>query len=108
MSVAKRNLRGLRDLRTLAGQADEASLPHRAYMKLACLEMEKARRKTERNGAVQRLKTINARIQEIETEQAAVRRTMPGAADGPGGATAGSGPEPISSRAKKRAFKVKY
>ncbi len=101
MRTAKRNLRGLRDLRTRAGQADGASLPHRAYMKLACLEMEKARRRIERSSALQRLHTIDERIRDIETEQAAIRQAMGTAAVTPDGAE----PKP---RGGKRAFKVKY
>jgi hypothetical protein len=108
MPSAKRNLRGLQDIRTLSGRVDEASLPHRAYMKLACLEMEKERRKAERNSAVQRVRNIDARIRDIETEQAAVRRTMAGEADGPGRASPGSGAEPGHPRGKKRRFTVKY
>ena len=108
MPTAKRNLRGLRDIRTLSGQADEASLPHRALMKLACLEMEKARRRTERNVAVQRVRNIDARIRDIEAEEAAIRRTMDSQADGPGGASPGSGAEPGHPRNRKRLFKVKY
>jgi hypothetical protein len=108
MPSAKRNLRGLRDIQTLSGQTDEASLPHRAYMQLACLELEKARRKTERSSTLQRLNKIDARIQEIETEQIAVRRSMPGGADNPGGGAAGDRPNPAPSRGKKRAFKIRY
>jgi hypothetical protein len=108
MPVTQHNLRGLRDLRTRSGRADEASLPHRAHMKLACLEMEKARRKTERSSAVRRLQIIDARIQDIETEQAAIRRTMASEADGSSRASPGGGAEPGQPRGKKRLFKVKY
>lgn len=108
MPVAKRNLRGLQDIKTMSGRADEAVLPHRAYLKLACLEMEKARRSTERNSAVQRARDIDARIRDIETEQAAVRQTMGGEASGPGRASPGSGVEPGQPRGKKRRFTVKY
>jgi hypothetical protein len=102
MRTVRRSLRGLRDLRTLAGQADEASLPHRAYMKLACLEMEKARRRIERSSALQRLHTIDARIRDIETEQAAIRQAMGGAA-----ACASDVPEP-GPHGGRRSFRVRY
>jgi len=108
MPVTKRNRRGLQDMRTLSGRVDEAALPHRAYMKLACLELEKARRKIERNSAVQRTRDIDARIRDIETEQAAVRQTMGGEANGPGRASPGSGAEPGPVRRKRRQFRVKY
>jgi len=108
MPVAKRNLRGLQDIRTLSGRVDEASLPYRAYMKLACLELEKARRKTERNSAAHRIRNIDARLQDIETEEAAIRRAMAGKADGPRPAAPGSGAEPGQPRGEKRRFTVKY
>jgi len=108
MSVTKRNRRTLRDLRTLSGRADEASRPHRAYMKLAWIEMEKARRGIERNSVVRRLRKIDARLQQIEIEADAVRRTMAGAAGGPGPAAAKSGAEVGPVGRKKRQFRVKY
>lgn len=105
MPVATRNLHSLRDIRTLSGRSDEASLPHRAYMKLACLEMEKARRRTERNSTTERIKSIDARIQEIEIEEAALRQALGGEAAGPRCAAPGNAP-PL--RGKKRPFKVRY
>ena len=108
MPIAKRNLRGLREIRTMSGQADEASLPHRAHMKLACLEMEKARRRTERNVAIQRVKNIDERLRDIESEEAAIRRAMAGEADGPAGVSAEDGASSGHPRGRKRAFKVKY
>ena len=108
MPIAKRNLRGLRELRTLPGRVNEAVMPHRAHMKLACLEMEKARRRIERNSVVDRLREIDSRIRDIDAEEAAIRRTMGSEADGPGGASPVSRSEPGNPRNRKRLFKVKY
>lgn len=108
MSVTKRNLRGLQDIRTMSGRVDEASLPHRAHMKLACLEMEKARRNVERKSAVQRLQSIDARVQDIEAQEAAVRKSMASRADNSAGATSDSGKRPAQTRGRKPQFKVKY
>jgi hypothetical protein len=77
-------------------------------MKLACLEMEKARRRTERNSAAQRVRNIDARVQDIESEEAAIRRAMGGAANASGDAAPGSAAAPGQPRGKKRQFKVKY
>jgi hypothetical protein len=108
MPIAKRNLRGLREIRTLSGQADDASLPHRAHMKLACLEMEKARRRTERNVAMQRIKSIDERLQDIESEETVIRQAMAGEADDPARVSPQGTAGPGHPRGKRRVFKVKY
>jgi hypothetical protein len=72
MAIAKRNIRGLQDIPTLSGRVDQTSLPYKAYMKIACLEMEKARRGKERESASFRVKNIDARVQQIEDEKAAI------------------------------------
>jgi hypothetical protein len=66
------------DLRTLSGRADQASLPYRAYMKITCLEMEKARRGRERASASQRVADIDARLKEVEAEKAALLQSVEG------------------------------
>ena len=72
MTIAKRNVRGLQDIPTLSGRVDQTSLPYKAYMKVACLEMEKARRGKERESASFRVKNIDARVKEIEDEKASL------------------------------------
>jgi cytochrome c-type biogenesis protein CcmH/NrfG len=72
MAIQKRNIRGLQDIPTLSGRVDQTSLPYKAYMKIACLEMEKARRCKERESASYRVKNIDARVGEIEDEKAAL------------------------------------
>ncbi len=61
--------KGLTNIRTLSGRVDQTALPYRAYMQITCLEMEKARRKTERDSASKRVKQIDARLEEIAAEQ---------------------------------------
>jgi hypothetical protein len=63
-------LRGLRTIRTLAGKVDVVVVPHRAHLQIACLELEKARRTTERTSAFRRVAELDARLTEIEVEQA--------------------------------------
>ncbi|HEX9777541.1 MAG TPA: hypothetical protein VGA63_05280 [Geopsychrobacteraceae bacterium] len=90
MAVSKRSCRTLQDIHTLSGSFDRISRPDKAFMKIACLEMEKARRGTERENALHRLKNIDARLQEIEAEKAALlealgeRRSGKHAIDSPG------------------------
>jgi len=72
MAIPKSNIRGLQDIPTLSGRVDQTSLPYKAYMKIACLEMEKARRGKERESASYRVKNIDARVEEIEHEKAAL------------------------------------
>ena len=61
--------RGLNNIRTLSGRVDQVALPYRAYMKLSCLEMEKARRGGERESANKRVRDIDVRLREIAKEQ---------------------------------------
>lgn len=108
MPAAKRSLRGLRNIKTLSGRDDAAGLPHRAYMKLACLEMERERRVLERKNALRRLKSIDDRIRDIEAEEAALRQGLGGAADAPPPAVPGGDAAARTMRRRKQAFKVKY
>ena len=70
--------RGLREIHALSGRVDQVSLPYRAYMKITCLEMEKARRASERKSASQRIANIDARLKEIEAEKAALLQALEG------------------------------
>lgn len=68
----KSNTRGLRDIRTRSGRVDRSDVPYMAYMKISCLEMEKARRDKERFSASTRISNIDARLAEIEAEKGAL------------------------------------
>lgn len=74
--------RALRDLRTLSGRTDQVSLPYRAYMRITCLEMEKARRGAERRSVSRRIADIDARLRDIEAEKAALMRSLEGRNEG--------------------------
>ena len=76
MAISKRNIRGLQDIPTLSGRVDQTSLPYKAYMKVACLEMEKVRRGKERESASFRIKNIDARVEEIGDEKAALLQAL--------------------------------
>lgn len=58
-----------RQIRTLSQLTDkQATEPHRVFMKVSTLEMEKSRRQQERHKAMQRIEKIDNRIQEIDSE----------------------------------------
>lgn len=65
-----RKIRGLRDIKTHAGRAEATRLPHQALLRVAWLEMEKHRRKSEKESAMHRVRSIDRRLKEIEAEQA--------------------------------------
>ena len=51
------NIRSVRDIRTYSGRVDTGGVPYLGYLKIGCLEMEKARREKERDGALARSET---------------------------------------------------
>lgn len=78
MAILKKNIRGLQDIRTLAGRVDQDAVPYKAYMKLSVLEMEKFRRGEEKASALHRVENIDARFQEIEKEKASLMEVLKG------------------------------
>ena len=63
------DVKGVRDIRTYSGRVDAGGVPYLAFMKISCLEMEKARREKERNSAMDRVRNIDSRINDIEAEK---------------------------------------
>ena len=96
-------LRGLRTIRTLAGKVDLVAVPHRAHLQIACLELEKARRTTERNSALRRVAEVDARLQEIDSEQAQLLQAL---ADRKGKSVEAAAGRP--SRRRAQPFKIRY
>lgn len=73
MAVRDHNtLRSLKELKTQSGKTQRSDVPYMAFMKISCLEMEKARREKERESAETRIRNIDLRIAEIEKEKAAL------------------------------------
>lgn len=64
--MTKRIMKGVQDIRTRSGSADEGAIPYKAYMKLSILEMEKFRRGREKQSALERVQRIDQRFQDIE------------------------------------------
>jgi len=70
MSIrTKSNLKGMKDIRTHSGRVDRVGVPYMAYMKISCLEMERARRERERRAAMSRINIIDSRLAEIDNEK---------------------------------------
>lgn len=99
-------LRGLRDIRTLSGRANETLHPHMAYMRITCLEMEKARRGKERASAARLVEQIETRFREIEAEKDRLLRIV-GERAGPRPAVANSAPA-SPPRRKSSGLKFRY
>ena len=73
MSIRRsQNIRSVRDIRTYSGRVDAGGVPYLGYLKVGCLEMEKARREKEREGALARVRNIDSRINDIETEKSLI------------------------------------
>ncbi len=100
-------VRGLRTLRTLSGKVDHKSAPYRAYMQITCLEMEKARRESERQSAARRISQLDSRLGEIESEKAALLQALsePGHAEVRAGRAVAPGGAGLRRRTQ---FKISY
>ncbi len=72
-TIRKSPIKGIQDIRTHAGKVDHQSHPHMAYMRIGCLEMEKARKIKEKAGAQRRIDIIDHRLREIENEKADIQ-----------------------------------
>ncbi len=60
----------------MAGRVDRLTVPYMAQMQITCLEIEKARRTSERQSASRRVAEIDARLQEIEVEKETILRAL--------------------------------
>jgi hypothetical protein len=101
-------MRGLQDIRTQSGRVDQSSLPHKAYLKIAFLELEKFRRDAERRSALERVKNIEARFQEIEAEQGALLRSLTSRQAEPLPAAQAGRAESEACKSAERCFKLRY
>jgi len=72
MPTAQKRMKAVQDIRTLSGARNRLSQPHRGYMRIACLELERFRRNKERESATGRVRQLDARFREIEVEQALI------------------------------------
>lgn len=95
--------KGLKDIKTMSGGVDRVHLPHRAYFKVGCLELEKTRRNRERQSAQESISRIDTRLHKVEEEKKALLETL-------GDLEAGrEPPKPVSPRPPRvRGFKIEY
>lgn len=103
MPISTKSIRRLQDIRTLEGWVDLANQPYRAFMKITCLEMEKARRGKERESALNRVNNIDERLREIELEKANLMKILGMSEDNAAGPA--SKPVPVKAHA---GFRLKY
>ena len=105
MSISKKRLRSMNDIRTMSGTVAETFRPHKAYMKIACLELEKARREEEKSSATFRIANIDTRFEEIEAEKAALLQAL----QEKGGENRVDGTDPPrDSHRRKGVFTLRY
>lgn len=69
-------VRGLAHIRTRSGSQSDKKQPHRVYLRLSCLEMERARRGKERASAEEVIASVDARYREIEREKEALLESL--------------------------------
>ena len=69
MAIPKNNIRGLQDINTFTGRVDKLHEAYKKFQRIGVLEMEKVRRSKERESAFFRVKVIDDRFREIETEK---------------------------------------
>jgi hypothetical protein len=96
MTVPKRNVRGLQDIRSYWGKVADTVQPHKVYMKIASLALEEYRRGKERDSAMFRVKSIEARSREIEAERTALLQSLAEQAK----QSSSSGGQPSSARGR--------
>jgi hypothetical protein len=56
-------------LKTTVPRKKNVTVPHRSYMKISCLEMERVRLTIEKNKALVRINAIAVRLKQIDTEK---------------------------------------
>jgi hypothetical protein len=65
-------------MRTLSGRVDQTFFPHKTFLRIACLEMERFRRMQERASAMRRVGNIDRRSGEIDAEKDRLLRALGG------------------------------
>jgi len=107
MPVVKRTARGLQDIKTHSGSVEQTSAPYKAYMRLAHLGMERERKQQEKRSALFRVKTIDERFKEIDTEQRALLGTIRKGKGKKGVSFSGNSPKPGNGE-RESSFRLKY
>ena len=98
--------RSMRDIKTQSGRVDRIANPYMAYMQITCLEMEKVRKGREKESALKRLQDLDARLDEIEREKAALLHAL--AERGAAQAATASPDRPLASNGRGAGLKLRY
>ncbi|MCG8424068.1 MAG: hypothetical protein MJE77_39755 [Proteobacteria bacterium] len=96
-------LRGVADIRTMSGRFGKSRMPHELLLRLASLELERARRNQERTSALERIRVIEERFAEIDAEKESICQLLQEA----GISLSGAG-EKTPTRAISEAFCIRY
>jgi hypothetical protein len=83
------------------------SIPYKAYMKLSALEMEKYRRGKEKQSALEKVRNIDRRFQDIEAERQELIRSLEAQGADRRPISKLGGPE-AAPRTTTGPFKIKY
>jgi hypothetical protein len=107
MSLGKKTIRGLANIRTRSGASDQVSEPYKAFLRIGSLEMEKARRGKEKESALNRVQNIDARFREIEAEKSELLEAIGITASGDARGNPDNGRERAPAQ-NKSGFKISY
>ncbi|RJQ64288.1 MAG: hypothetical protein C4530_02180 [Desulfobacteraceae bacterium] len=107
MSLPKRTIRGLANIRTHSATRDQVSESYKAFLRIGALEMEKARRGKEKESALNRVQNIDARFREIEAEKSELLAAIGIPSTGDACGNPANGPKRAPAR-NKGGFKVSY
>ncbi|NMH66458.1 hypothetical protein [Shewanella salipaludis] len=108
MSKRKPTIKGLVDIRTLSGRGVSGQKVYQIYLKLGTLEMEKLRRQKERDNVLERMNTINHRLQSIDAEIDMLRRGIEALTATEVGADKVDAANNSAASGPKRGFKLRY
>lgn len=100
-------LRSMQDVRSLSGRVDQTFKPYKAFLRISCLEMEKARMEKEKESLQQRLGSIEARLAEMSAEQNRLLESA-GKPQRNSPRAAGSGEEGEKASEVPGGFRLKY
>jgi hypothetical protein len=74
--IQRRPLRGVSDLRTLNGRSNAPISPHKAFLRISFLELERTRRLQEARTCHDRCEATRQRFREIDAEIDAIRARL--------------------------------
>ena len=76
MAIARRKIRGVKDIKTNLDRADQVVEPYKGYLRLGALEMERTRKLKERDNLKLRMEAIEERCRQLDAEKAMLLETI--------------------------------